>query len=73
MTAERFVAVIVTSLPRNKVALKFIFFKRLEGGGAGAQGVVLGDTVKNMDAAVVEQGRLRNRALGGAGANIAAP
>jgi len=38
--------------------LEFVFLERLEGGRAGAQGIVLGDPVEHMDTAVMEQGRL---------------
>ena len=44
--------------------LKFIPLQRLERGWPAAQGVILGDPVENMDAAVVEQRGLGNLTLG---------
>ena len=44
--------------------LKFILLQRLERGRPAAQGVILGDPVENMDAAVVEQRGLGNLTLG---------
>ena len=44
--------------------LKFILLQRLERRRPAAQGVILGDLVEYVDAAVVEQRRLGNLALG---------
>jgi len=52
--------------------LEFVFLERLEGRRAGAQGIVFGDPVEDMDTAVMEQGWLWDGALGGGGANVAA-
>jgi hypothetical protein len=38
--------------------LEFVFLERFEGRRAGAQGIVFGDPVEDMDTAVMEQGRL---------------
>ena len=55
-----------------KSLLKFIFLKRLERRRAGAQGIVFGDTVEDVDAAVVQKRGLRDRAFGGGGTEVAA-
>lgn len=47
--------------------LEFILLERFERRGPAAQGVILGDPVENVDAAIMEQRRLRNRAPGRAG------
>lgn len=52
--------------------LEFVFLERLERRRPSAQGVVFCNTVEDMNAAIVEQGRLGDRALGRGGANIAA-
>ena len=56
---------------RECFPLKLIFLKRLERGGAVAQCVVLGHAVKDVNAAVVQQGRLRDGAFGAGGADMA--
>ena len=45
-------------------SLKLVFLKRLERRWAAAQGVVSGDPVKDMDAAVVQQGGLGHGPFG---------
>src|SRR5262245_55939205 len=52
--------------------LEFVFLKRLERGRTGAQGVVFSHPVENVDAAIVQQGRVRDRALGRGGADFTA-
>src|SRR5581483_11795291 len=56
----------------RKRRLEFIFFERLERGGAGAERVVFGHAVEDVHAAVVQQGGLGDRALGRGGADLAA-
>jgi hypothetical protein len=40
--------------------LESVFFEGLEGRGASSQGIVFGDAVEDMNAAIVQQGRLGN-------------
>lgn len=56
----------------RRSSLELVFLERLQRRRASAQRVVLGHAVKDMHAAVVEQGGLGDRALGRPGTNIAA-
>jgi hypothetical protein len=51
---------------------KFIFLEGFEGRRAGAQGIVLGNAVEDVDAAIVKQSWLRDGAPRGGRANCAA-
>jgi hypothetical protein len=46
------------ALEVSQSVLEFVFLERFEGRRAGAQGIVFGDPVEDMDTAVMEQGRL---------------
>jgi hypothetical protein len=48
----------------QRIQLKFVFLERLERRRAAAQGVVFRDPVKDVNAAVVQQCRLGDRAFG---------
>ena len=48
-------------------SLKFVFFERLERRWPAAESVVFGDAVEDVNAAIVEEGGLRDRALGAGG------
>ncbi len=52
-------------------ALEFIFLERFERRRAAPQGIVAGDPVENVNAAIVQQGGLRDGALCRSGAAIA--
>jgi hypothetical protein len=52
--------------------LKFVLFERFERRWASAQGVILGHSVEDVNAPIVEQGRLGNRALGYGRTDLAA-
>src|SRR5690606_1351242 len=58
---------------RLRRGLEFIFLERLEGGRAASERVVPGHPVEDVNAAVVEEGRLGDRPAGGGGAHGAAP
>jgi hypothetical protein len=60
-------------MPSQELRLEFIFLERLERRWAGAQRVVFGDAVEDVNAAVVQQGGLGDRASGRGGADLAAP
>ena len=63
----------VDCLTRNKCfPLELVLFEGLERRWAAAQGVVAGDPVENMNAAVVQQGRLRDCPRRRGGAAVAA-
>jgi hypothetical protein len=51
--------------------LKFVLLKGFERRGPGAQSIVLGHPVKNVNAAVVQQGGLGDRPFRGGAANLA--
>ena len=55
----------------EEFSLELIFLKRLERRGPAAQDVVAGDPVKNMNAVVVQQGRLGHRPFGAGAAFFA--
>ena len=44
-------------------SLEFVLLERLEGGGAGAQGVVFRDSIEDVNAAIMQQRGLRDRPL----------
>ena len=54
------------------IQLEFVFFEGLEGRGAGAQRIVFGDAVEDMNAAIVQQGRLGNSPFNWSRAELAA-
>ena len=55
----------------RKYSLELIFLEGFQRRRAGAQRVVFGDAVEDMNTAVMEQGRLRDRALGRTGTDTA--
>jgi hypothetical protein len=60
------------ALEQRYPKLEFVFFEGLQGGGASAQRIVFGDAVEDMNAAIVQQGRLGNSPLGFGRAELAA-
>jgi hypothetical protein len=52
--------------------LEFVFFEGLQRRGASAQRIVFGDPVEDMNAAIVQQGRLGNSPFNWSRAELAA-